>query len=117
MIEFSRNVLKKSGANSKEIDPETEYPVIIDMPEHHPGQMGGTMRLGKRRTIFKDDNCTLSKYQTLGLENLLPIALQPDVGLHFLHYASPSNPILGLARPISITLIVLRSRVTQWLRG
>lgn len=70
MIEFSRNVLKKSGANSKEIDPDTEYPVIIDMPEHHPGQMGGTMRLGKRRTIFKDDNSILSKYPTLsGLED------------------------------------------------
>lgn len=24
------------------------------MPEYHPGEMGGTMRLGKRTTIFKD---------------------------------------------------------------
>jgi CTP synthase len=30
------------------------------MPEHNQGQMGGTMRLGKRRTIFKRD-CLLSK--------------------------------------------------------
>ena len=25
----------------------------IDMPEHNQGQLGGTMRLGKRQTIFK----------------------------------------------------------------
>lgn len=29
------------------------------MPEHNPGQMGGTMRLGKRRTIFKSTNSVL----------------------------------------------------------
>lgn len=34
---------------------------VIDMPEHNPGQMGGTMRLGKRRTIFKTSNSVLSK--------------------------------------------------------
>lgn len=31
------------------------------MPEHNPGQMGGTMRLGKRRTIFKSNTSVLSK--------------------------------------------------------
>lgn len=31
------------------------------MPEHHPGQMGGTMRLGKRTTIFKNTNSILKK--------------------------------------------------------
>lgn len=25
------------------------------MPEFHPGDMGGTMRLGKRTTIFKEN--------------------------------------------------------------
>ena len=34
---------------------------VIDMPEHHPGDMGGTMRLGKRRTVFKDKDCLTSK--------------------------------------------------------
>ena len=28
---------------------------VIEMPEHHPGQLGGTMRLGKRRTIFREN--------------------------------------------------------------
>lgn len=34
---------------------------VIDMPEHNPGQMGGTMRLGKRRTIFKSNTSVLSE--------------------------------------------------------
>ena len=43
-------------ANSTEIDPDTPFPVVIDMPEHNSGQMGGTMRLGKRTTIFHGDS-------------------------------------------------------------
>ena len=31
------------------------------MPEHNQGQMGGTMRLGKRRTLFRTTNSILSK--------------------------------------------------------
>ena len=42
-----------SGANSKEFDPTTTHPVVIEMPEHHPGDMGGTMRLGLRETVFR----------------------------------------------------------------
>uniref|UniRef100_A0A9J7Y0E9 CTP synthase n=2 Tax=Cyprinus carpio TaxID=7962 RepID=A0A9J7Y0E9_CYPCA len=53
--------LGRTYANSTEFDPETEHPVVIDMPEHNPGQMGGTMRLGKRRTIFKTKNSILRK--------------------------------------------------------
>uniref|UniRef100_A0AAX7VDL2 CTP synthase n=1 Tax=Astatotilapia calliptera TaxID=8154 RepID=A0AAX7VDL2_ASTCA len=34
---------------------------VIDMPEHNPGQMGGTMRLGKRRTIFSSSTSVLRK--------------------------------------------------------
>ncbi|XP_058815547.1 CTP synthase [Topomyia yanbarensis] len=56
VIEFARNVLSLEKAHSTEVDPNTEHPLVIDMPEHHPGQMGGTMRLGKRTTIFKKDN-------------------------------------------------------------
>lgn len=28
---------------------------VIEMPEHNPGQLGGTMRLGRRRTVFVED--------------------------------------------------------------
>lgn len=55
VIEIARNVLKYPTANSIEIDPNTDHPIVIDMPEHNSGQMGGTMRLGKRYTYFKQE--------------------------------------------------------------
>lgn len=61
VCEFARNMLDWTDANSTEFDPETKHPVVIDMPEHNPGQMGGTMRLGKRRTIFKNKSSILRK--------------------------------------------------------
>ncbi|CAH3018310.1 unnamed protein product, partial [Porites evermanni] len=54
VIEFSRNVLGWKGANTTENEPDTTYPVVIEMPEHNPGQLGGTMRLGRRRTVFSE---------------------------------------------------------------
>uniref|UniRef100_A0A8D0D9I0 CTP synthase n=1 Tax=Sander lucioperca TaxID=283035 RepID=A0A8D0D9I0_SANLU len=50
VCEFARNVLGWEGKT-----------IVIDMPEHNPGQMGGTMRLGKRRTIFKSSTSVLRK--------------------------------------------------------
>lgn len=59
VIEFSRNVLNLTNANSAEFDKKTEHQVVIEMPEHNPGQMGGTMRLGKRKTCFKTKKSVL----------------------------------------------------------
>ncbi|CAG9857784.1 unnamed protein product [Phyllotreta striolata] len=53
VIEYARNVLKLNGAHSIEVDEDTAHPVVIDMPEHNPGQLGGTMRLGRRTTVFR----------------------------------------------------------------
>ncbi|KAL3883644.1 hypothetical protein ACJMK2_029886 [Sinanodonta woodiana] len=61
VIEFARNVLGWKDANSTENDEHTKYPVVVDMPEHNPGQMGGTMRLGKRKTLFKKDYSLMKK--------------------------------------------------------
>jgi CTP synthase len=61
VIEFARNVLGWHDAHSTEADDTTQHPVVIEMPEHHPGQLGGTMRLGKRRTIFRSDQSLLRK--------------------------------------------------------
>ncbi|XP_073702854.1 CTP synthase 1b [Garra rufa] len=61
VCEFARNVLGWADSNSTEFDPETKHPVVIEMPEHNPGQMGGTMRLGKRRTLFKSTSSVLRK--------------------------------------------------------
>uniref|UniRef100_A0A673LLB7 CTP synthase n=1 Tax=Sinocyclocheilus rhinocerous TaxID=307959 RepID=A0A673LLB7_9TELE len=50
-----------SYAHKKRKRQKKKVPNVIDMPEHNPGQMGGTMRLGKRRTIFKTKNSILRK--------------------------------------------------------
>lgn len=48
IIEFARNVLGMESANSSEINPDTEYPVIDILPEQkNITDMGGTMRLGQ----------------------------------------------------------------------
>lgn len=57
VIEFARNILKLEGAHTTEVNQDTKHPLVIDMPEHHPGELGGTMRLGRRATIFKN-NCS-----------------------------------------------------------
>ncbi|KAM4046614.1 CTP synthase 2 isoform 1-T2 [Anomaloglossus baeobatrachus] len=59
VVEFARNCLNWKDSNSTEFDPNTKNPVVIDMPEHNPGDMGGTMRLGKRKTIFTTSGSTL----------------------------------------------------------
>ena len=50
VIEFARNVLKLSKANSEEVDAKTPHPVIHIMPEQKEllakKQYGGTIRLG-----------------------------------------------------------------------
>uniref|UniRef100_UPI00398F3199 CTP synthase 1b isoform X2 n=1 Tax=Pristiophorus japonicus TaxID=55135 RepID=UPI00398F3199 len=61
VVEFARNELNWADANSTEFDPNTNYPVVIDMPEHNSGDMGGTMRLGKRKTLLKGQHSVLRK--------------------------------------------------------
>ncbi|XP_037940457.1 CTP synthase isoform X2 [Teleopsis dalmanni] len=61
VIEYARNVLNLKDANTTENDTSTANPVVIDMPEHHTGIMGGTMRLGKRTTYFSDEYSTIKQ--------------------------------------------------------
>uniref|UniRef100_A0A3Q1MBX5 CTP synthase n=1 Tax=Bos taurus TaxID=9913 RepID=A0A3Q1MBX5_BOVIN len=61
VIEFARNCLNLKDADSTEFEPNARVPVVIDMPEHNPGNLGGTMRLGIRRTVFKTENSILRK--------------------------------------------------------
>lgn len=74
VIEFTRNVLKKkeladsaefkddeisdvnepkNPSTSKSVNNTEREFIIIDMPEHNTGQMGGTMRLGIKKTFFQ----------------------------------------------------------------
>ncbi|KAJ6720688.1 CTP SYNTHASE [Salix viminalis] len=61
VIEFARSVLGLHDANSTEFDPETSHPCVIFMPEGSKTHMGGTMRVGSRRTYFKVPNCKSAK--------------------------------------------------------
>ncbi len=60
-IEFCRNVLGMSGANSTEFDENAEYPAVIFMPEISKTHLGGTMRLGSRPTLWQVDDCHIKR--------------------------------------------------------
>ncbi len=66
VIEYGRNVLKLSGANTTEIDPKTKFPVIHIMPEQEKKMMdrdyGGTMRLGAWDCALKPGTLTKKLY-------------------------------------------------------
>ncbi|XP_022749305.1 CTP synthase-like isoform X1 [Durio zibethinus] len=61
VIEYARSVLGLHDANSTEFDPKTTNPCVIFMPEGSKTHMGGTMRLGSRRTYFKVPDCKSAK--------------------------------------------------------
>ncbi|KAJ4752390.1 CTP synthase [Rhynchospora pubera] len=61
VIEVARSVLHLEDANSTEFDAKTSHPCIIFMPEGSKTHMGGTMRLGSRRTIFEELDCLTAK--------------------------------------------------------
>ncbi|XP_027192837.1 uncharacterized protein [Cicer arietinum] len=61
VIEFARSVLGIKDANSTEFDPNTKSPCVIFMPEGSKTHMGGTMRLGSRRTYFQIKDCKSAK--------------------------------------------------------
>ncbi|XP_073149242.1 uncharacterized protein [Henckelia pumila] len=61
VIEFARSVLGLPDANSTEFDPNTQNPCVIFMPEGSKTHMGGTMRLGSRRTYFQGSSSKSAK--------------------------------------------------------
>ncbi|CAA3022627.1 CTP synthase 1-like [Olea europaea var. sylvestris] len=61
VIEYTRSVLGLQDANSTEFDPDTQNPCVIFMPEGSKTHMGGTMRLGSRRTHFQSTSSTSCK--------------------------------------------------------
>ncbi|KAF7029821.1 hypothetical protein CFC21_041482 [Triticum aestivum] len=61
VVEFARHVMNLPHANSTEFDPNAKTPCVIFMPEGSKTHMGGTMRLGSRRTFFKVADCKSAK--------------------------------------------------------
>jgi CTP synthase len=64
VIEYARHVCGLDGANSVELDERTSHPMIVFMPEIDKVNLGGTMRLGARPTIFQE-NSEWSKLRAL----------------------------------------------------
>ena len=65
VIEFSRNILKLDGANSTEMDQETNYPVIDLMNDQkNIINKGGTMRLGSWDCKLKENSLSYEIYKT-----------------------------------------------------
>lgn len=68
VIEFARNVLGYSDANSSEFSETTEHPVIGLMPDQvNITNKGGTMRLGRYPCILKDGTHSRALY---GMEEI-----------------------------------------------
>ena len=66
VVEFARNVLHYSKANSTEMDPNTSHPVIALLEEQHiVTDRGGTMRLGSYPCKLKKDSKAASAYGKL----------------------------------------------------
>ncbi len=64
IIEFGRNVLGLSHANSTEFDPSTENPVISLLEEQQGlEQKGGTMRLGGYPCILDEGTLAFKEYK------------------------------------------------------
>lgn len=102
VIEFARNVLGIRNANSYEMDPKTEHPVINLMEEQKKvTEMGGTMRLGayacelkkgtkaaaiygknkiseRHRHRYEFNNAYLMQYEKAGM---IASGINPDNGL------------------------------------
>lgn len=63
VIEFARSEARLNGANSSEINPATEYPVIDLLPEQKDIEdLGGTMRLGLYPCKLQEGSLAMSCY-------------------------------------------------------
>ena len=65
VIEFARNVLGYTDANSREMDEKTDHNVIDIMEEQkNITNMGGTMRLGAYECTLRQDSRTFNIYKS-----------------------------------------------------
>lgn len=61
VIDYARSELGWEDANSTEFNENTKHPVVMFMPEVSTSTMGGTMRLGNRVTIIRDQDSLAGK--------------------------------------------------------
>ncbi|MCF7808979.1 MAG: CTP synthase [Candidatus Marinimicrobia bacterium] len=66
VIEYARNVLGLTGANSEEFDEASEHPVIhLMLSQHHVTHKGATMRLGAYDCVLKEGSKSHAAYGEL----------------------------------------------------
>ena len=67
VVEFARDVCNMKNANTTEVNPKTEYPVIDILPTQkkllEESKYGGTMRLGAYAAILKDKTIVSQLYK------------------------------------------------------
>ena len=63
-IEFARNVMGLTDADTTEVAPATPYPVIDLMPDQNLQNLGHTMRLGAYRCVLKEGTKARAAYGT-----------------------------------------------------
>ena len=68
VIEFARHQLNLWDANTTEMDPNTNHPLIDLMPDQDLGQLGHTMRLGKYRCQLIPGTRAMKAYGTDEIE-------------------------------------------------
>jgi len=65
VVEWARNVLGLPGANSAELDPDAEHPVVHIMEDQRSvTAKGGTMRLGSYPCLPQENTHTMAAYQS-----------------------------------------------------
>ncbi len=68
VVEFARHVLDLRDANTTEVDPNTNYPVIDLMADQNLDNLGHTMRLGKYRCRLVPGTLSAKAYGTTEIE-------------------------------------------------
>jgi CTP synthase len=69
VVEYARTICKLEKANSTEINPDTEHPVISLLQEQQDiKDMGGTMRLGAQVAVLEKNTKTYKLYKKLTIQ-------------------------------------------------
>ena len=106
MVEFARHCCDLPAANTQEVDPRTDSPIILLLPEQYKIEgIGGSMRLGKRTVELRGGSAAARLYGADRIEErfrhryeLNPFYREPleKRGMVFSGWA-PGQPIVQVA--------------------
>ena len=118
MIEYARNVIGMTDANSTEFDSSTPYPVVISMPEMNGKDLGGTMRCGLRRSViyrtYEIADACMAADAVLWPRKCMVFCLANHLMMMLLGNAPvPYNPIIRLMLVLHWSLTCTTSAMTS----